>query len=216
MRPMTYSSNILFDFETLLDIDMAIIRYFKHNFSDTSYIDRDILSNTDEKFYHALLLQRKDKNPLSIILKEQYLDSEDGLYNELIETKLDEILPLTSKLSLFNVLVNATKSKLIKATVLCKNESEEQFIKKLIPDIYTIRKSSSAFDLDFYNCIYIKDIDFLLDYTDLRAKDVYILAYGFNLEANTSDMFKLKTFGKLSLSLKLHLVVPYVGYIEPI
>ena len=216
MRPMVYSSNILFDFDAIFDIDLAIARYFKKYLEDSIYVDTDILSSNDEYFYKAILVQRTDKNPIKLFLKPQYADSAELIYNELIADHYEELLTMVSDMPLFYLMMNAMMGKFVTCTVLCKNEYEKQYIKKKAQDA-AVKVLDNETKLDMFYCLYIKSFDFLLDHLYLTGKDIYILGYMYNIEPGQKGIPRLDIFKKISKSLKLHTIAPYNRkFIEPI
>lgn len=216
MRPMVYSSNILFDFDAIVDMDIAIVRFFKEYLSDSIYVDYDMMQNNDEYFFKAMLIDREDKNPVKMMLRNDTKDSADLIYNELIADHYEELLKMAPPLSVFDLMITASKTNIINCTVLCKNQYEKQYIKKVSKECITIDYSNEL-NLDLYNCLYIKNFDFLLKFPDLRAKDVYILSYKYNLEPRQDNIPRLDIFKKISNSIKLHIISPYhKEFIEPI
>ena len=69
-----FSSNILYYSESIIDIDLGVVRFIKKNFSNSKYMDQDILKNNDELFYKSLLVSRENPNPLSVIINPIYKD----------------------------------------------------------------------------------------------------------------------------------------------
>ena len=74
-----FSSNILYYSESIIDIDLGVVRFIKKNFSNSKYMDQAILKNNDELFYKSLLVSRESPNPLSVIINPIYKDSADSL-----------------------------------------------------------------------------------------------------------------------------------------
>lgn len=216
MRPLVYSSNILFDFDAIVDIDIAIVKYFKLYLFDNPYVDTDILSSNDEYFFKSILIAREEKNPISLLLKPEFKNSADVLYNEIIIDQYEDILKLAPPLSLHTLMINALHSGFINCTILCKNQYEKQYIKKVAPDAIILDYTKDL-KLDNFNCLYIKSFDFLLNHLYLAGKDVYILGYMYNMEPGETDIPKLEIFKKISKSIKLHIISPYDNkFIEPV
>ena len=120
-----FSSNILYYSESIIDIDLGVVRFIKKNFSNSKYMDQDILKNNDELFYKSLLVSRENPNPLSVIINPIYKDSADSLYNEILEANYDEILEMTSPLALFPIFINSIESGFLNVSILYKNEHEK-------------------------------------------------------------------------------------------
>lgn len=213
-----FSSNILFYFESIVDIDLGFIRFIRKNFKNSRYMDQDILKNNDEMFYKSLLVSRTNPNPLSTIINPIYKDSIDSLYNEILEASYDEILDMTSPLAIFPIFINSIKSGFLNVSILCKNEHEKQYIKKMLPEEKSFNilfRNDTKVNLDLFNCIYMKDFSDILA-TRLLTKDVFVLGYRYNLESNEDRVLKLDILNQVHRSVQLHIVTPYKNFIEPI
>ena len=83
----------LFEFETLVDVDLSVVMYIIDNMGNSKYIDTSLLKNTNTiNGIENRLLFRENYNPLSIIIKKEYEDSIDDIYNEIMEYHKQEIL----------------------------------------------------------------------------------------------------------------------------
>ena len=65
-------SNILCDFESIVDLDLATVYYIATHIKNVDLIDTNILKASSNSAIRNLLLFRSNKNPLSIIIKEEY------------------------------------------------------------------------------------------------------------------------------------------------
>lgn len=177
------SNNILVDFNMVVDTDLGLINMMKREYNNTEFVLKYINSMKD-KIIIDQLLERKDKNPLSIIIKDEFRDSIDNLYKEFIETEYDNILKYSSTtdiISLINVYINTGA---VHVDIICKNKSEEQIINNLnIPQLKVIvENDKSKIDLSNYDTIFIKDYSDILNFTEVVAKNIFIGNYKFNLE----------------------------------
>ena len=83
----------LFEFETIVDVDLSIVMYIINNMSKSNYIDIDLLKNTTTiNGLKNTLLFRENTNPLSVIIKKDYEDSINDIYNEIMEYHKKEII----------------------------------------------------------------------------------------------------------------------------
>ena len=65
----------LFEFETLVDVDLSVVMYIIDNMGNSKYIDTSLLKNTNTiNGIENRLLFRENYNPLSIIIKKEYED----------------------------------------------------------------------------------------------------------------------------------------------
>ena len=213
-----FSSNILYYSESIIDIDLGFVRFIKKNFSNSKYMDQDILKNNDELFYKSLLVSRENPNPLSVVINPIYKDSIDSLYNEILEANYDEILEMTSPLALFPIFINSIESGFLNVSILYKNEHEKQYIKKMLPEeksFNMLYRYDPKVNLDLFNCIYMKNFSDILT-TKLLTKDVFVLGYRYNLEHGEDRVLKLDILNQVHRSVQLHIVTPYKNFIEPI
>lgn len=216
-RASEYSSSLLFTFDSIVDIDLNMIIFLKETYKDSAYLDRDLIINDDMNFFRALLANREDKNPIKLVLADACKDSAANIYYELLEDHYEKILSYGTELLSFGILfcnaINANKA--FKTTVLCKNELEVQYIKKLSPNANTVLESALT-NLNNYTSIYMKYFDFCLNYLPLKGKNLYILNYPFNLEKGEPGVLRLDIFEKLSEANKYGLSNPYKDFIQPV
>lgn len=173
-------NNILVDFDLLIDKDFGLIQLLKKDYSDNGFID-DIIFKMKDKILLGELLQRKNKNPLSIAFKKEYLQSIDSLYNEFIELEFDNILKYSLKTNILDLVKTYIETSSSVVTVICKNKSEEQFINKY--KLKTIICDNlSKLDISEFDSIFIKEYSKVTEFTNLSAKNIFIGRYNFNLE----------------------------------
>lgn len=179
------SSNVqivynLFEFETLIDLDLSVIMYIINNMNNSKYIDTDLLKNTTTiNGLENRLLFRENINPLSIIIKKDYEDSIDDIYNELMESHKKEIvdnaLP-TDIMTFYNL--GSSITGVVNNHVNCKDKIEEEYIHTFPGKIIT---KINEYDLSAYNTLYAKTIDNLFDYKNLTNKKIFILNTRYNM-----------------------------------
>ena len=144
------------------------------------FID-DIIFKMKDKILLGELLQRKNKNPLSIAFKKEYLQSIDSLYNEFIELEFDNILKYSLKTNILDLVKTYIETSSSAVTVICKNKSEEQFINKY--KLKTIICDNlSKLDISEFDSIFIKEYSKVTEFKNLSAKNIFIGRYNFNLE----------------------------------
>lgn len=179
------SSNVqivynLFEFETLIDLDLSVIMYIINNMNNSKYIDTDLLKNTTTiNGLENRLLFRENINPLSIIIKKDYEDSIDDIYNELMESHKKEIVnnALPTDIMTFCNLGSSITG-VVNNHVNCKDKIEEEYIHTFPGKIIT---KINEYDLSAYNTLYAKTIDNLFDYKNLTNKKIFILNTRYNM-----------------------------------
>lgn len=179
------SSNVqivynLFEFETLIDLDLSVIMYIINNMNNSKYIDTDLLKNTTTiNGLENRLLFRENINPLSIIIKKDYEDSIDDIYNELMKSHKKEIVDnaLPTDIMTFCNLGSSITG-VVNNHVNCKDKIEEEYIHTFPGKIIT---KINEYDLSAYNTLYAKTIDNLFDYKNLTNKKIFILNTRYNM-----------------------------------
>ena len=180
-QPIT--KNII-EFEMVFDVDIGIVRTMYDKVSNKKLLSPRLLNCASDSAIRNLLLFRENKNPLSVVLNDEYQDSIDTILGELYESSEDEILENTVANSITNLVYNLTNSKAIHNTVLCKNKKQVDLVKKFIPRITTI---TEAQDMTNYQCIFVKYIDDLLKFREISGKRIYL----YNARFNLTDKFSL-------------------------
>jgi len=179
------SSNVqivynLFEFETLIDLDLSVIMYIINNMNNSKYIDTDLLKNTTTiNGLENRLLFRENINPLSIIIKKDYEDSIDDIYNELMKSHKKEIVDnaLPTDIMTFCNLGSSITG-VVNNHVNCKDKIEEEYIHTFPGKIIT---KINEYDLSAYNTLYAKTIDNLFNYKNLTNKKIFILNTRYNM-----------------------------------
>lgn len=179
----TTANNVLFEFDSIIDTDIGAIRLLLRDYSNPKYINP---ITSKDSFYTMLVFLkiRKEMNPLLRYLKPEYHSSADAIYNEIMEEHYSEVLELSMHTGLYALvpLFMATPNASIKVTILCKNETQKQYIKSINKEWTCRLVNSDDFDMDNYDSIYIKDFPHIMDYKKLYKKNIYICDYEFNVD----------------------------------
>lgn len=170
----------LFEFETVVDVDLSVVMYIIDNMDNSDYIDLNLLKHaTTLNGIENRLLFRENINPLSIIIKKEYQDSIDDIYNEIMEYHkqeiIDKALP-TDLLSFCNL--GSTITGVVNNHVNCKDKIEEAYIHKMTERVIT---KLNQFDVTSYNTLYAKSVDNLFNYQNLANKKIFILNARYNM-----------------------------------
>lgn len=171
-------SNILCDFESIVDLDLATVYYIATHIKNVDLIDTNILKASSNSAIRNLLLFRSNKNPLSIIIKEEYKDSLDKLYKDLMEKHEQEILDICT----FNDIARYIKTlyttgKLVNITVNCETELQLEYAKKNMPELNSVLNETN---ISNYNTLFIKYSSNLLKFGEIEEKKIYIVNAMYN------------------------------------
>jgi len=183
---MTRDNAILAEFEFVVDLDLAMYKLIRDNYSTSEYVDKKIISENDERNIIFKLLSRKHKNPLEVIMPD--VDSGD-LYNEIMEEHYEELLSYAMAYDTFGLLVTMlNNASSLAIRILCKSKLEQSFIHMLNPKVATILEpNKKSLSLSDYTILYVKYITNLFEYGNIEGKHIYFAAAKFNMEED-SDM----------------------------
>lgn len=179
---MNVQNIICVPFDMIYFLDFGILKVLKEKYFDDRYFESYIYENTDERITYELL-SRSNKNPLSIITKENYKDKIDSLYKELLETEYENIIKNSPTTRIKDMIITGKKMmNLLQATIVCKNELEEQIIKN-DKDFKRINIDSKydykGCDTVFYNDIF----DILNNIQNIGGKNVIVSNVKYNLRS---------------------------------
>ena len=207
----------LFDFDSLVDIKIGCVRYILNSKKlNTSYIKPYMLEPT-LTLLKQLSVGSVERNPVKWILKDEYSDSADDLYKELLMDHYDSVLNNAISTDIFK-LVRYTKKAGdfgIETVINCFNEKQKVMLKSVLTDKTDVVYVDNVNDLSSYNCLYLSDIERLSIYTHIYGRIIYI--------HNTINIYDddgslkngvLKYNGKVVIKT----VDPYIGiplYIKP-
>ena len=201
---------ILASFDSVIDIDLALWRYMKDKYGTSKYMDQTMVNIDDENVIKFLLMDRREHNPLSIIISEY--DTEK-MYNDIItnDRMFNNIMrnygsPYDT-LRLFNTFMENASS--LEIDIICKNYEQEEILRK-----YTHSKIGIIVDtihnvnINNYSIIQVKFFSDLVNYPEFDGKHVWIANALYNMQKNmnTINLTILQTFG---ITNQIHLIDLY-------
>ena len=137
----------LFTFDSVIDIDIAIISLMIDEFPDAKkYYKSDIVSAS----FNVLKNYRISspyKNPLNILFKDEYSEGLEDMYIDIIEKYYDSILEISLPNDIFKLSETfmKTEDKFIQCSINCRNSKEKQYINKILDSNYdTFKECYSA------------------------------------------------------------------------
>lgn len=176
-----YDNELLVEFESLIDLDLAMYKFIKNKYSDSEYVDKKFINEKDERAIVYALLNRKYINPLEIIMPGV---GTTNLYFDIMNNHYEELLSYATAYDTFGLMITfLNNASSVGITVWCKSKLEEDFIKKLNPVLNTIVvPNRSDIVLSKYTVMYVKYIAYLAEYSDIVGKHIYIAAAKYNME----------------------------------
>lgn len=172
----------IFEFEMLFDLDYTLATLVQRYYGKSKYFDTVL--EEDPISLRLLLLTRTEKNPIYILLKPEYRDSADSLYEELkeefsMELYLRRNIYFTEFYKFFSVLIKSDGA-VADIGVIVNNKKEEAIVRELSPLIRVFDSKEIA--RNDYDALYIKDKDTVgLITPRVEGKTIFLANYGFNL-----------------------------------
>lgn len=172
----------IFEFEMLFDLDYTLATLIQRYYGKSKYFDTVL--EEDPISLRLLLLTRTEKNPIYILLKPEYRDSADSLYEELkeefsMELYLRRNIYFTEFYKFFSVLIKSDGA-VADIGVIVNNKKEEAIVRELSPLIRVFDSKEIA--RNDYDALYIKDKDTVgLITPKVDGKTIFLANYGFNL-----------------------------------
>lgn len=200
-------NELLVEFEFVVDLDLAIFRMIKDKYSNSEYVDQDIISMTNEYKVIYKLLYRERINPLEYIMPG--VDT-SKLYDELTTTEEEELLKYATPYDTFFLMITFLNSaSSVGITIWCKNQLESDYIKSRNPNLNTIIiPERFMIDIDKYTAIYMKYFNKAVEYKNLYGKYIYITTakYNFEEDKNAISILPAVLFGDVN---SIKLIDPY-------
>lgn len=227
MNNIKISNKILVDYDLLFDEDFGLRQVILDEYTNDEHFKIDMLSKLSKNILNGIFINRSNKNPLSIMLKSEYINSKDTLYEEFMNELDYKIINLSPKTDFVMFIKALTLTKEIDITILCKKLLQKQNIKnKLDIPCNIIVCRNNKINIDKYDSIYIKSYDILNLIEFPRGKNIYIANYKFNSlefilsDSNTNNIDKemLENIYLLSKTNKLSMIDIYdnTNIIKPI
>lgn len=201
---------IIASFDSVIDIDLALWRYIKDKYGSSKYIDKDIINIDDENNIKFMLMDRRDKNPLSILLpdydtEKMYNDivTNDRMFNNILSNYATQY----DTLKLFNTFIDNASS--IHIDILCKNPGQADIVKKYIKsEIGVIVDTIHNILIKDYSIIQVKFFSDLKNYPTFEGRHIFIPNALYNMQdnMNTIDITCMHLFG---LTNQVHLIDLY-------
>lgn len=171
----------LMEFEMVMDLDLAIVGFIIVHMKDEKIIKPEIAAAESISGLKNMLLFRTELNPLSIIIKEEYKDSYDNIYQELMDSYGQEIYDMVRPTDILSFVESAYSSRgLVNITINCKNEKEVSKINKISHNKYKTVLNQN--DLIFYDGLYIKYAKHIPKYQHVDKKHICILNTMYNMK----------------------------------
>ena len=180
-------NRVLVDFETLIDLDLAIWRYLNDKYNNSSFLDQSLMS-LNENQVKSLMIHRQPSNPLEILIPGQDVKN---MYYEIVNDNETELLKYATPYDILRLFITFIESaSFADFNILCRNKIEKKFIINLNPvfESYILISDRSNFDLSDYNMLYTKYFAYCLVYPPFEGITIYIANAQYNMLEDTSTI----------------------------
>lgn len=175
-------------FDQVIDTEVGLIQTVnkKYHNEDAFYWS---LLEAPTKVLLGVLLNRRRKNPLTVIAKERD-DTElmNSYYNEFMEKEYVSILKRSIVTNMYYALKVFADTKGVKPQIYCKLDIEANYLRQLDKELFSkcdiiVDKSYSKAITERNDIIYLKYFDEVISiFEKARYKHVYVANYRFNFE----------------------------------
>jgi hypothetical protein len=185
-----HDNELLVEFESIIDLDLAIFRYISEKYPNSEYVDREFIKEKNIKTIINKLLNRNHINPLEVIMPGV---ETTNLYLNLMENHYEELLERATPCNLFGLMITfLNNASSVGITIWCKSKLEEDFIKKLNPILNTIViPNRKDVDISRYTCLYVKYVPYLAEYPTIEGKHIYIANANYNMDEENDTVSPL-------------------------
>lgn len=178
----------LVTFDVLLDTDFGLMLFIHRNFLDPKVFNMEFFqSHRAIRDMVKALIDREEKNPLSICLNEEYKSQADSLYKQFMDQYYTNILELSMYTEIKELILSVYNNGVADPIIMCKTEEEQKFVKdkcrilKSIP-CYTFKDLGLRYDGEQRQVITkYKDDSYLEKLAPyIEGNTIYLANYKFN------------------------------------
>ena len=176
--------NILASFESIIDIDMGLMRLIKRDYN-TNFFYQFLLENSEDN-QHVILNRRTNPNLLRAISDDKTEEQQfalDDLYNQFMKDEYYNILKLSPVSTFYRIILsNVFKNNIFKVSVVCKTQEEADILQeKGVECTPIIVDKKDKIYLKKYDVISVKNVFELDEYFNVNGKIIFIPDYRFNV-----------------------------------
>lgn len=190
----TAKSTPLISFNSIVDIDLGLLRFISKHYGENNVFDMNPLEDIPFLEVVGNIYRRKYKNPLYYIMKdEQYKDLLDKCYDEFLHDYEADILEesvTTEMINLINIFISSGE---VIPTILCYSQAQIDYLEKevtLLKDVEKILLEDAIYNINKFSHYYFKYIEEAEPFkTKVRNTVLYFSTCGLNLNEDNSDLW---------------------------
>ena len=133
-KPIT---NMVIDAKCILDYDLTIMKIFQFNYNHPDFVDQKVMKYTIPQLKNALL-KRTELNPLTICITNMTGDNKQLILNQIYQENDYDIYKYISLTGTAKLVYMMRENSSFGVTIVCKNENEEGFVKRLTKNFNTV------------------------------------------------------------------------------
>lgn len=190
-KPREYNNNILFEFDTLLDLQIGVVKALQEDFlpggSSNPYLNYFFLksaSDEDLKERHVLDIEN---GLIEMCLSKDQRDSANQIYLDYIKEHYKRIIELSPRTDIVRLLKVYSINGYIKTAVVCRTKEEIEFVKSLDVNTTIVDGNNPIYLKNNYARIVISHITDILRYKDLECMHIAVLNYAENFTVVDND-----------------------------
>lgn len=175
----------IFEYRSLFNVDLAIYDIIKYGFGGSKFFVDGILDLSSLEMIYVFQ-ERENPNPLTSLLKEEYLDSADSLLEDIMEKYKDIVyfnIYYTDLYRLFHNLL-LIEGRSVSVSIIVDDQYQEAMLRSIdlpIAEKLKIYRRRDGIDLELYDAIYIDNLYKLREYNPkVVGKHIFTLRNGIN------------------------------------
>lgn len=185
-------TNPIISFYSIIDEDLSLLYYISEKYGTNNIFDTDILYSNQAMSFIGTLYNRKNKNPLYLIMKdEKYKDLLDRCYIEFIQEHESDILEYAISTEMVNLITEFKKSGEVIPTILYYNDYQLKALNEIkeFEKIDKICFEDLLKRVNHYSQFYFKLVEEIEPFKDkFYDTTVYVSSCGLNLTENNDDI----------------------------
>lgn len=158
-----FSNSILFEFDTLVDLKIGLVKALQEDFPpggpSNQILNFSFLHHNDEdqlKVIHTF----NTEDILARSFVPKYKEMSESIYLDYLRDQYSRIIDLSPITNMVRLINTYNKTGYITSRIICKRDEEEAFVKKVIREPKIIRTDSEkSIDIKEYARIIISNID---------------------------------------------------------
>lgn len=207
-----YSRSNLLTFTAVADMDLATINFMIDKYKKSVYFNQYVVNASSENVKRNLLLARTSRNPITVLLQEQYTDSADDMLKEIYEKHLEEVFKFLEPTDILKFVKTLEMTDgVFHCNIICENELQKQYIKNL-DDSLSVEVSLDR-DMKLYDCLFVKHVEEPIMFKNLGGKYIFISNYMFNIDQETGELKKVIL--PVAGHNKVRTIDPFIGLTIP-